>query len=390
MLLYQFNETTSTFIMYTLLSFLLAVSLLQRLQHRNAVAGAAARSRAAVIAQQQSEVQAAARARRVRQDAEDPSKEITSLEIAITELKPLFADYKYIEAGERLGHIRAAIASGEHSRQETQAAQKQLESLLSGELAQLEPRVQTCREALAALNDREGDWEAVRQTSDMQMYQQWKDTTTLSVKIEAVLGPHPPVKTADTLMIWREAQLYKDWFPMMTAGSKLHEFHPAEVAIHLVHSSHIMLADLVLHGWGVDDLSRSGSFLMCVRPARQKDMPPEVELPPHPSTRKGGGLFPPTRAIAVIDILVEPLSESSVRFAFQITQKFPRLPRWAIQILLHKAMANIFGGLQKAAVDISTNPASPHAKLAADPCYAETATWLRRRIDPFLQRGQVH
>jgi len=390
MLLYQFNETTSTFIMYTLLSFLLAVSLLQRLQHRNAVAGAAARSRAAVIAQQQSEVQAAARARRVRQDGDDPKKAITSLNTAIAELKPLFADYKYIEAGERLSRVRAAIASGEHGRQATQAAQEQLDGLLSGELAQLEPRVQTCRDALTALNDREGDWEAVRQTSDMQMYQQWKDATTLSVKIEAVLGPHPPVKTADTLMIWREAQHYKDWFPMMTDGSKLHEFHPAEVAIHLVHSSHIMLADLVLHGWGVDDLSRSGSFLMCVRPARQKDMPPEVELPPHPSTRKGGGLFPPTRAIAVIDILVEPLSESSVRFAFQITQKFPRLPRWAIQILLHKAMANIFGGLQKAAVDISTNPASPHAKLAADPGYAETATWLRRRIDPFLQRGQVH
>ena len=65
MLLYQFNEKTSTFIIYTLLSFLLAVFLLQRLQHRNAVAGAAARARSAAIARQQSEMQAAARARRV-------------------------------------------------------------------------------------------------------------------------------------------------------------------------------------------------------------------------------------------------------------------------------------------------------------------------------------
>lgn len=76
---------------------------------------------------------------------------------------------------------------------------------------------------------------------------------------------------------------------------------------------------------------------------------PRAQLPPHPAERLKGRLFPPTRAVAKIDVLVEPLSESSVRFAFQISQKIPPfLPRWAVQGILQKGMANIFGSMKKA------------------------------------------
>jgi len=126
---------------------------------------------------------------------------------------------------------------------------------------------------------------------------------------------------------------------------------------------------------------------MCVRPARPVEMP-EVALPPHPNqTHRKGGLFPPTRAVAVIDILVEPLSASSVGFKFQLSQKIPQwLPRWAVQSILHQGIANIFTAMQRTAVAMSSDPASAHAALARDPAYQPTANWLRAKFDAFLAR----
>ena len=146
--------------------------------------------------------------------------------------------------------------------------------------------------------------------------------------------------------------------------------------------------DLLLHGWGVDEL-RNGFFLMCVRPARQSELP-LVELPLHPSKTHRTVLFPPARAVAVIDILVEPLSENSVRFAFQLSQKIPQfLPRWAVQTILHQGMANIFAAMQKVALAMATNPKSDHAQLASSPEYRPTAEWLRGKFERFLQQQKV-
>jgi len=115
-----------------------------------------------------------------------------------------------------------------------------------------------------------------------------------------------------------------------------------------------------------------------------------VELPLHPSKTRRTVLFPPARAIAVIDILVEPLSENSVRFAFQLSQKIPQfLPRWAVQTILHQGMANIFASMQKAALAMATNPKSDHAQLASSPEYRPTAEWLRSKFERFLQQQKV-
>lgn len=251
-------------------------------------------------------------------------------------------------------------------------------------MPQLEKRVATCKEALSALNDAQG-WEMVSQKKEMRMFQRWREGNELQVKIEAVLGPSPPIKTADTLMIWREAQLYGKWFPMISAGHTLKECSHCEVIIQLIADLNFMHCDLLLHGWGVDEL-RDGFFLMCVRPARQSELP-DVELPPHPSKTHKGKLFPATRAIALIDVLVEPLSEDSVRFAFQLSQKIPTwLPRWAVQMILHQGMANIFTAMQKTALAMATEPDSPHAKLARSPEYQPTANWLRGKFERFLKQ----
>ena len=84
------------------------------------------------------------------------------------------------------------------------------------------------------------------------------------MKIEAIVGPNPPVSATDTLVVWREAQLYPTWFPMMTGGKKLAEFSPAEVVIQLEAELSFMFADLLLHGWGArGPLRRSSAHAVC-------------------------------------------------------------------------------------------------------------------------------
>ena len=292
---------------------------------------------------------------------------------------------KYLEADELLEQLREACASGKFGAAATADAKKALDALLQGPLALLEKRIGTCKDALSALNDDQG-WEQVSKKKEMRMFQRWREGNELQVKIEAVLGPDPPVKTADTLIVWREAQLYGEWFPMISSGTKIHEFSHCELVLQLVADLNFMHCDLLLHGWGVDNL-RDGYFLMCVRPARQAELP-DIPLPPHPSKAKTAyKLFPPTRAIAVIDVLVEPLSDSSVRFAFQLSQKIPTwLPRWAVQSIIHQGMANIFTEMNKAAAGMASNPKSSHAKVATAPEYQPTANWLRGKFDKFLQQ----
>jgi len=106
---------------------------------------------------------------------------------------------KYLEAGELLEQIRGDIQSGKHGAKATEVATAALDKLLTGDLSLLEKRVGTSKEALSALNDEQG-WELVSKKKEMRMFQRWRegsDMPELQVKIEAVLGPDPPVKTGD-------------------------------------------------------------------------------------------------------------------------------------------------------------------------------------------------
>lgn len=103
---------------------------------------------------------------------------------------------KYLEAGEYLEQLKAAIGSGKHGNRASMKAKADLEHLLAHDLCLLEKRVGVCKEALDALNEK-ADWEFVSSNGDMRMYQRWRAGNELGVKIEAVLGPDPPIRTAD-------------------------------------------------------------------------------------------------------------------------------------------------------------------------------------------------
>ena len=59
------------------------------------------------------------------------------------------------------------------------------------------------------------------------------------------------------------------------------------------------------------------------------------------------------------------------------------LPKWAIQIVLHKAMANIFESLETTAKRMATDSHSAHARLANSPAYQPTASWIRGKVDAY-------
>lgn len=80
-----------------------------------------------------------------------------------------------------------------------------------------------------------------------------------------------------------------------------------------------------MRGWGCDCL-KDGFLLMIVRPVTQADVPEDVIIPPMAQHRR---LFPSQRVQAEINILVEPLSKSTVRFAYSLTIPLaPKVPLW--------------------------------------------------------------
>ena len=130
--------------------------------------------------------------------------ELRSLPAAIEELRTLYTEYKYLECSERLEQIRHALRSAKFGGWATTDGQKRLDTLLGGELSQLEARIATCKEAMLALNDEHG-WELVKSEADMRMFQRWAEGNNLQVKIEAIVGPNPPVSATDTLVVARGA-----------------------------------------------------------------------------------------------------------------------------------------------------------------------------------------
>jgi hypothetical protein len=232
MLLFAVSDATATTLALLLFGLILAPLLFSVHRTTNRIE--------ADDALDQAEEKATQRSVRIVSKATPELKSAVDLRCAIDSLKTLYDEYKYIELGELLDAIRADITSCKHGNQATVDAKEKLEALLlSDALPQIEARIRTCKDALAALSDTEG-WELVNNKKEMRMFQRWREGNELQVKIEAVLGPDPPVRTADTIIVWREAQLYGRWFPMISSGFKIKEFSHCEVVIHLIAALNFM------------------------------------------------------------------------------------------------------------------------------------------------------
>jgi len=312
-----------------------------------------------------------------------PSRSMLASEAAVDSAIDALVDakqnYRYLEAWEQLEALKAALAESRlTSHGSLSAPLERLSTLLRSDgVAELEERARTCQKALDAFNGDQSGWTLVSATDSMTMRRR-DEPNKLIVKIDAVLNG---VRPADTLMVWREGGLYSSWFPMISRSSVVHERHHAETVIHLVVQSFGQTLDLVLRGYGCDNLLSSGYFLLIVRPARQSEMPEGVTLPPKP-----GGLG--MRVKADIDILVEPLSPTSVRFAYMITQKLPphlAVPRWMINFVVQHGMGQIFSKMENVARGMAQNSVkSVHVAHVTRKEYLPTANWIRNRVDKGL------
>ena len=112
-----------------------------------------------------------------------PRPLIASLAAAVEEVRSLYADYKYFEAGDRLDDLRRAIAAENGSR-EAMSAKRSLDALLAD--GQVEKRVEMVRSAQRELNQDEG-WNVVRDDEELRLLQTVTEDQVLMVKIDSVL-----------------------------------------------------------------------------------------------------------------------------------------------------------------------------------------------------------
>jgi hypothetical protein len=310
----------------------------------------------------------------------------SELPAAIERLVHLVEERRYIEAGALLERAQAMISSawrgkGDGSRdarcKSTEAAAC-LKALLEpgGALAKLPERYAICKCAYADLHD-DAEWQLSSYRNGTRV-QYRRTRASLSVKIEGELDG---VRAADTLFIWREASLYRHWFPLVTASSMLHEAHPSEVSLHLQIANSLVHADMPLHGWGCVQ-AEEGYVLMVVRPLHEANLPKGVQMPPRPSARR---LFPPQRLPAEINIVVAPsktVAEGGVRMIYSISFPLhPNVPTWAVNHLLAHGMAHIFSNLRIEARKMpAADPASHHVRRAAEPSGASALGWISRAM----------
>jgi hypothetical protein len=177
-------------------------------------------------------------------------------------------------------------------------------------------------------------------------------------------------------MIWREEGHYSSWFPFCSRSAMLGPFvHAAEIVGHLVFEVAMYgVMDIAIAGFGCHN-PRDGLMQLCVRPLEQHGT--SIELPPKPEP--SGKVFTLERIRVVIDVLMEPLSPTDVRFCYSMTQPVPRAaPSWITRTILKHGLGTIFSKMEKVALTMARkDPASPLVQHVSSVEYAPTADSLR-------------
>lgn len=141
---------------------------------------------------------------------------------------------------------------------------------------------------------------------------------------------------------------------------------------------------MLLWGWACDDLAQAGTLMLCVRPVMPNtQLPSGVARPPDNYAVKVGKPLGGFRANAVIDILIEPLSDNSVRFAFQMSDFVPQfVPSWTISYFINHAMMEIFEKMSEVADKMIRNdPTCEHVALVKDPQYTPNRRWVQQKFE---------
>eukprot|EP00967_Tisochrysis_lutea_P029468 scaffold34470_cov40-Tisochrysis_lutea.AAC.2 len=259
----------------------------------------------------------------------------------------------------------------------------------------LEKRGRICEEALDTLIGSSEGWDVTVSDEGTKVSSRVRPmpgpNNMIDTKVEAVLDG---IQCEHTLMVFREGDLYPSWFPFVSHGSIVYGASATEVIAHLLFEVNLYgCMDLCLQGFGCDNL-RDGNFLLCVRHCSQQDVLPltgrEIELPPKPNAT--GKLFKLGRIKAIIDIMVEPLSPTSVRFSYSCSQPAPKIaPAWIISWVLKSGMGSIFGRMKAVCRAMASgDPASrkryPIVDRLSTPEYKYVVDDLSGRVEGYLRR----
>jgi hypothetical protein len=358
-----------------------------------------------------------------------PPPTIGSLTAAVDKLRQLRERRKYIEAGSLLDVLRASLrkVSGDDQTGDSSVAPKasssssssswssalasslwgadearaKLASLL--EDGELERRIETCRASVRDLNSDDG-FDLVREDEHKRVLQRihneeeggpggssgakgsggrgsgnGKSRRMLTVKVEAELEG---VRPSDCMLIWREAELYPHWFPFVSGGKMLGELHPSEAVLQLFVDTSFMNVDIPLWGFACDNISVDSSLLLCVRPVDGDTKLPTGVAPPDPTTGRSIKLLGSWRALAYIDILVEPTGPRSVRIAFRMMGELPSYaPSWTFNHIVQDGMCNIFREMSKVATRMAADdPECAHTKHVTRSSYSKVKRWFEDAI----------
>ena len=329
---------------------------------------------------QLTQVAARRRERAARRSRETPV--IGSLMGAVEQLEAMQREYKYTAAGELLDELNKALDAATPFSWGAPEAKARLSRLLAD--GKLVERIRVAREAADSLNGDSG-FELVKEAHGKRVMQRFTSDRHLTVKIESILDG---VQPADCLQIWREAELYPKWFPFVSGGKILANLHPGEVILHILVDTFFMSVDMCLWGWACDNLDSAGTFMLNVRPVRSHTLLPSGVKLPRVDQTGASKLFGALRAHAVIDVLLEPLGDNSVRFAFQMSDSVPPfMPSWAINYIVQNAMADIFDKMRDVALKMhSKDASSPHVQHVRRPAYREVRDWYASKMASAIAR----
>ena len=321
-------------------------------------------------------------------------------------------DDRLLEAGDLLKSLRLGIASAPGSKAAKAAAAELEEEVRPGMSAsELRRRHTECKETLRLLRrptqddggDGDGGWRLLSRHDGTETFVRRSADGMLWAKATGEVGGGgggggggrgggaPPVPLMRVLALFREVQLFREWYPHCVESETLAAPAQCERLFRMVMSVRVPLFgtvryDLVPHAYGVDALEGHGCFVVCGRSATQLEWL-RVAFPRPP---EGGA----RQQLAALRLVITPLpggrTHASVATAVDLskTPAAALLPQWTIDWLISHIIGKLFSAQAACAQRMHDAPeASAHLRaIAADGDFYDG--WLQPRVDAAVEAAE--
>lgn len=327
-----------------------------------------------------------------------PEKLVQSVEA----MQAYARDDRLLEAGDLLKSIRLGIAGALGSKAAKTAAAALDEDVRPGMSAsELQRRHAECKETLRLLrrptHDGDGDgggWRLLSRHDGTDTFVRRSADGMLWAKATGEVGGgrgSPPVPLMRVLALFREVQLFREWYPNCVESETLAAPAQCERLFRMVMNVRIPLFgtvsyDLIPHAFGVDALAGHGCFVVCGRSATQLEWL-RVAFPRPPT---GGA----RQQLAALRLVITPLpggrTHASLATAIDLskTPAAALLPEWTIDWLISHIIGKIFSAQAACAKRMHEAPEqSEHLRAIADD-RAFYDGWLQPRVDAAIEAAE--